>query len=107
GRSPWLVGAAAQDLSARGAHRPSRRKRLLFAFDRAGASDHDNLVTADLEITHFDLGLLGMEVPATQLVLLGYAQDLLDSLERFERLIERRRQRRRADEADDRPLLSG
>ena len=78
GRGARLVGAAAQNRRAGRLDRPRRADSLLFALDRAGTGDDRHGVATDYDVADRDGGLLRVEVPAGELVLLGDAHHALD-----------------------------
>ncbi len=101
GRRARLERAAAQDTGTGRRHSFGRIHNLLFAFHRAGARHHDELIAADLTAVDFDRGPAFAEFLADKLVRCGDAHRLLHSGRGFQRFQTRRHIAHSYDTDDD------
>ena len=103
-RGARLERAAPQHLGALLGDVARRVEKHLFAFHRARAGHHHDLVAADLHAAHVDDGVDPAELSARELEGLGDGDDLVDSAEVGERLLVGVGVA--ADDPDQRPLLA-
>ncbi len=84
-RGARLECAATQHVSAGLGHRVSRVHDLLFALNRAGTRDDDELVSADFAAIDSDLGAARAELLAYELVRRGNPDSLFHTRHCFDR----------------------
>ena len=101
GAGPRLEGAAAEDVGAGVADRLGDLDQDRLALDGARAGDHGQVAAADLDPLDLEDRVVGVELAAGELVRLEDRHDLLDAVDRLERL--GLQLLLVADHADDRP----
>ncbi len=88
GGGAWLEGTTAQESGPRCLHHPGCIQHLLLCLHRTGTGYHHQLVAADSDLAQFYQSVSWLELPAGELIWLGYGDDFLYTRQDFQHVSE-------------------